>query len=126
MWIYTRFGFYSIVAIKGSDDRLAIRSRSKEDLINLIERFELLDAGESFLTSGIIETTNSDYRFRIFVSRAVLKKLMAGIAEDIDYPNFKNEVEAKQGLKRYLIYEMIWSTSRMIGTHDQVEGLNKL
>ena len=49
------------------------------------------------IASKILETFDSDYRYRIFVQKEKWAEIMKEIVIDIDYDNFKNE--AKNSLK---------------------------
>ena len=86
MWIVTTAGFYSIVK-KPTDPagKLTIRSRVKTDLVNLKKRLPGL--------SDIIESDDSDYRYRAFAKPEELAKALSKIVVDIDYSNFKNRIE---------------------------------
>ena len=104
MWILATTGFYSIVQkpwdrAKGT---LTIRARVRRDLINLKERYlpSLAD---------IIETEDSDYRYRATAPQDEVVQAMAKITADIDYDNFKDAVAARQGYERAAIYHDVWS-----------------
>lgn len=84
MWLATKHGFYSIVQ-KGEDE-FHVRGRVRRDLENLLE---LVQAD---LT--ILEWPGADYRFRIIAGRSTFIKIMAALALDLDYPNFKAEIAA--------------------------------
>jgi hypothetical protein len=45
----------------------------------------------------IQEFAGTDYAFRIFVDKPVWSQVLAGLAEEIDYDNFKSEVPRHQG-----------------------------
>lgn len=104
MWLITTFGFYSIV--EKNDQRgsgnLTIRARVRADLEALRDKY-LPDMGE------IIETHNSDYRFRAVAKREAICAAFAAAMSDINYHNFKDEVARKQGRARSQIYHDVWS-----------------
>jgi hypothetical protein len=100
MWLMTDFGFFSIVKKEG-DDYLTVRARARQDLLNLKKRY--------LPAIGAIEVSDyTDYRYRVQVPREAFAEAMKEIALDIDYPNFKNSVAAKQGKARARIYEDVW------------------
>jgi hypothetical protein len=70
MWLFTRYGFYSIACANkpdGSIDVAAvmIRARSADHLKNLQQRFPSLASAE------LLTWQNRDYRYRLIVSKAV-------------------------------------------------------
>ena len=101
MWLLTNFGFFSVVQKEG-ERLLTVRARDRQDLLNLEERY-LPGLGE------IEESGQGDYRFRARVPREVFAEALREIALDIDYPNFKNSVAARQGKARAGIYGEVWS-----------------
>ncbi len=84
MWLMTQHGFYSIVC-KG-DDAFHIRARVKRDLeyLNEIMGWKL----------KIHSSSDTDYRYRIIVSRICMLEVLQAIGERIDYGNFKNRVHS--------------------------------
>jgi len=103
MWLFTKFGFFSVVK-KESDgaDTLTIRARVKADLENLIKYYLI---GEF----KILTFPEADYRYRIIVPKEVFTKAIAEITKDINYENFKNEVYDLQGSGRANSYGKVWA-----------------
>jgi hypothetical protein len=101
MWIFTRHGFFSAVCARHGDgrrgraidpDRIVVRARDRGHLEALKERFpELLGECDIQTFAG------TDYAFRIFVDKGVWSRVLAGLAEETDYDNFKSEVDRHQG-----------------------------
>lgn len=101
MWIFTKRGFFSAVCARkgyGSRgqavelDRIMVRGRLRAHLTALKQRFpDLLGECE------IQESTSTDYTFRLFVAKSAWMQVLAGIAEETDYDNFKSEVARHQG-----------------------------
>jgi hypothetical protein len=104
MWLVTDRGFYSVVDKGDREGFLCVRARVKQDLHNLFE----LDSMNSY-RDDVIETDDSDYRFRVYVSREDWTAAAADLAGEIDYPNFKSEVAAMQGQERANAYMSVWS-----------------
>jgi len=116
MWIFTRYGFFSAVCAREGTgehgrpidpDRIMVRARVQSHLLALKQRFpDLLGRCE------IREFSATDYAFRIFVQKSQWTLVLAGLAEDIDYENFKSEVARHQG-KDGAAYEQslhaVWS-----------------
>lgn len=101
MWIFTEFGFFSVVHKEGDENSvLTVRARVRKDLERLKERNPLV--GDIEAESG------TDYEFRVRVNRAILVSIMRDAIYDIDYDNFKSAVKKRQGRKRHDIYSMVW------------------
>ena len=102
MWIFTKHGFFSAVCARKGDgkhsqpvdpDRIMVRVRLRSHLVALKERFgDLLGACE------IQEFAGTDYAFRLFVPKSVWIQVLAALAEETDYDNFKSKVADHQGL----------------------------
>lgn len=101
MWIFCKHGFFSAVCARQGDGNhgqpidpnlLMVRARVRGHLEALKARFpELLG------TCPIREFAGADYAFRVFVAKAVWSQVLAALAEEVDYDNFKSEVSRSQG-----------------------------
>lgn len=101
MWIFTRYGFFSAVCARQGDgkhsqpvdpDRIMVRARVRGHLESLIQRFP-----DQLGACAIQDSPRADYAFRIFVDKPVWVQVLAYLAEDTDYDNFKSEVARHQG-----------------------------
>ena len=101
MWVFTKYGFFSAVcARKGGGtygqpvdpDRIMVRARLRSHLDALLERFPDLLAGNEIQTFP-----GTDYAFRIFVAKAVWSEVLAALAAETDYDNFKAAVARHLG-----------------------------
>ena len=101
MWLFTKHGFFSAVCARQGDGqhdqpvdphRIMVRGRLRSHLEALKERFpDLLSQCK------IEEFAGTDYAFRIFVDKPVWSQVLAGLAAETDYDNFKSEVASHQG-----------------------------
>jgi hypothetical protein len=101
MWIFTKHGFFSAVCARQGDgkpgrpvdpDRIMVRARVRGHLEALKKRLpELLGQVE------IHESAETDYAYRLFVGKSAWVQVLAGLAEETDYDNFKSEVVRHQG-----------------------------
>ena len=101
MWIFTKYGAYSVVCAKQGEgepgqpidlDRVMVRARVCQHLEILKERF----AAE--LGNCSIKTyAKSDYRHRIFVDKVVWAKVVSCLVMETDYGNFKKTAADFQG-----------------------------
>ncbi|MGK2955051.1 MAG: hypothetical protein ACSLFI_05200 [Solirubrobacterales bacterium] len=97
-------GFFSIVDKGDREDHVCIRGRVRADMDGLCALEPLKPyAGE------IQESDLGDYRYRVYVDRNDWIMAAALLAEEIDYPNFKDEVARKQGHERASLYMKVWS-----------------
>ena len=103
MWLVTDRGFYSVVDKGDREGCVCVRARVRDDLLALIELDSLAD-----WEGRIIDTDDSDYRFRIYVTREDWVLAAAELAERIDYDNFKNAVARRQGHDRADTYLEVW------------------
>ena len=96
MWIFTRYGFYSVACASKSDGSLdketvMVRGRRKDHLQNLRDRFPVIADAE------IVTMADRDYRYRMIVPKSVWVPILAELAEEQEWSNFKNEVATHQG-----------------------------
>lgn len=101
MWIFTKHGFFRAVCARQGNgshgqpvdpDRIMVRARLRSHLEALQGRFaDLLGPCD------IQESAGTDYAFRIFVSKTIWSQVLAGLAAETDYDNFKSEVAHHQG-----------------------------
>lgn len=100
MWLFTPFGFYSIVRKDGGGE-LTVRARARADLSHLRRRY--LPA-----LSATVVKPRSDYRYHAKVKKSALAAALRRIVEDIDYPNFKDEVRRVGGAEREELCHRVW------------------
>jgi hypothetical protein len=101
MWIFTKHGFFSAVCARQGGgkrgqpvdpDRMMVRARVRAHLEALKKRFPEL-VGQC----DIQESVGTDYAFRILVAKPVWSQVLACLAGETDYDNFKSEVARHQG-----------------------------
>jgi len=101
MWLFTKHGFFSAVCARQGDGkscepvdpgRIMVRARVRGHLDALKKRFPNL-IGES----EVQESAGTDYAFRLFAPKSAWMQVLAGLAEETDYDNFKSEVADHQG-----------------------------
>jgi hypothetical protein len=101
MWIFSKHGFFSAVCARQGDgkhgepidlDRIMVRVRVRSHLEALKKRFPKL-----LSTCEIQEFAGTDYAYRLFVPKSAWTHVVAGLADETDYDNFKSEVARHQG-----------------------------
>lgn len=102
MWILTACGFYSVVQKPEDvvDGMVSIRARVLADL----------QALASYLPNmgPIIESDDSDYRYRVIARQDDFAAAAAEMVREIDYSNFKSVVAERQGHERADVYSSVW------------------
>jgi len=103
MWIFCEAGFFSAVQHQASE--VTIRARCREDLEALNVWCPRMGA--------IVETPGRDYAYRATASKADWAAAVAILAQDIDYPNFKEAARRRNRLPgRLAAYHQIWEALR--------------
>lgn len=77
MWLILNKGFLSIVR---KENCIVVRARVKSHLENYFPEYT------------IEESSFSDYRYRIRISRKELELFLASLSDEVQYDNFKNSV----------------------------------
>lgn len=104
MWMMTRYGMYSVVTNPDDPEfEVQMRARVRKDLEDLQKRF-----GPLLRPYQIYETPNADYAFRIFLPQHEFALLAFYLASDIDYGNFKAEIE-RTDPRRAAVYHRVWA-----------------
>lgn len=130
MWIFTKYGFYSIAA-KGKN-AVMVRSRDKQHLANLKTRFP------EIANLPIIEFKVADYQYRLIMPKQVWASLLYEMSMEQTWRNFKKEAEKFETANRMSMSYVdalhdIWfrmynsvKRSRLIDTAlDKLETLSK-
>ena len=105
MWIFLNDAFVSIVAHKDDPDKVVVRARVRGDIENVFGDVE------------VIETDNSDYRFRAFLPREMVANVVWNSLMDVDYTNFKDSVKEN---RRHDAYLGVWDVMRRL--QDELYG----
>jgi len=117
MWIFTRYGFYSVVCAKlpfeglevTYSDRVSIRSRRKQHILALQQRFPELSS------ANIWRSDERDYRYRIVVVKELWASIAAQLAREETWTNFKDEVgrfQGKQGKDYVHVLHEVWAVMK--------------
>jgi len=96
MWLFTRYGFYSIACASkenGSIDAetMMIRARDIDHLKRLQKRFPTITDTE------IVTLPDRDYRYRLMAPKNVWTAIVAELAQEQEWANFKHEAARYQG-----------------------------
>jgi hypothetical protein len=102
MWLFTKTGYFSVVQDWGDRDTLHIRARFREDLERLKKGYAP--------GLAIHHTPRADYAYRGTLTRKQFVVVVAALAANVDYPNFKDKVTEEQGRERHNLYMDVWTT----------------
>jgi hypothetical protein len=100
MWIFTKYGFYSVVCARQGNGRhgsavdparMMVRARVRDHLEALARRYPGWMGGRE-----IEESTGTDYAYRVFVPKTIWTDVLAALSEDVDYDNFKSATARHQ------------------------------
>ncbi len=96
MWIFTRYGFYSVVCARNGDGvvdpgNVWVRARAERHLVDLKARFPVL------AEVPVAFTPEADYSFRLVIAKATWADILTQLGMELDWTNFRNEVAAYQG-----------------------------
>ena len=94
MWLFTRYGFYSISVRTGST-KTCVRARLNSHLQALRDRFARLRGCEITISEA------NDYRYRMLVPRRAWESAMLELVKEQTWSNFKNEVARFNGCGDY-------------------------
>lgn len=89
MWLFTRYGLFSVTqptrdnADAKASELVQVRARMRMHLQALQARFPVGLAGE------ILESDDTDYRYRLIVPRDRFERVAAALVSELDYSNFK-------------------------------------
>jgi hypothetical protein len=116
MWLFTRYGFFSIACASEPDgspsrETVMVRARQAGHLQNLQNRFQALSG------APITRLTHRDYRYRMIVPIATWTGVLSEVANEQEWSNFKGEVSRYQGRagSDYVhALHQIWSIMRQI------------
>jgi len=121
MWLFTRYGFYSIACANKPDGQLdpqtlMIRCRQKVHLRDLQTRFpRLADA-------TIISSADRDYRYRFVVPKSEWVAVIAELAEEQMWSNFKDETARFQrGAARAYVHALhdVWGVMYRVQCREE-------
>jgi len=91
MWIMTKLGFFSVVEHRGTSDCLLVRARCQTDIENITAK-----TGNTWWQDDL-----ADYPYRTTCYRDKWAEVLADIAKDIDYDNFKSSIKDERHLAAY-------------------------
>ena len=120
MWVFTRYGFFSIACARNKNgsidiDRVMVRARMRKHLDNLRERFP----DSAFGRAEILRDAGTDYLFRVIVAKSEWAAALSQMAMEQTWPGFKSEAARFERLhedsSRYVdaLHQVWWSMAKL-------------
>lgn len=106
MWVFLTDAFFSIVEDRDNPTILMVRARLPGDI------------EAHFGDSEVVEMDAADYRFRAFVPRDEVRKVIADQVDAIDYPDFKSQIDLCDDVRNNA-YHHVWAEMRA-AQHDRL------
>lgn len=106
MWAFTKLGFFSVVEDNENRALVKVRARVKEDIKSLREYAR----AKGIKNLRLQQTPEADYRWRMSMVKKDWAKIVAMLALEISYGNFKNEVLTDHQAPRGRAYMDVWLT----------------
>lgn len=110
MWVYAKNGFLSIVQHRDKPDTFIVRARVSGDIQNYWPHAE------------VEVDTGTDYKFRAFIKRDEVTKVVSKMVDDIDYGNFKNSIKDPY---RSICYSWVWEIMVHFQHHMENENARR-
>lgn len=107
MWLFTKYGFFSVVQHKSRNGLVLIRAMEKSD-IEWVRDF--INEGCDTTPCHVEESPVNDYRFRIVATREEYQDLLKHLGDELDYTNFKDTIHGDP--VRDNAYTEVWQTMR--------------
>ena len=111
MWVFTQDGFISAVDNNQVPGKLAVRARDKASL----------DLLSTMSGEEIVQLENTDYPYRVFVTKEQFSDFLLAQVEDLDYGNFKNRVYDTRGKAYSYACGRVWEAMLAV-TDDEAVG----
>lgn len=104
MWIFTKTGFYSVVNHRDHPDCYLVRARTREDLVDLIEKTSWVMPDPSHIE----EAPTADYRWRLVVTKQQFRRVMDEQLENLDYTtNVKHVIDKGDDVRHEALMD-VW------------------
>ena len=96
MWVMLNNSFLSVVENRNNKNELLVRARIKGDIENI------------FNDVKTFEDEKADYKYRAFIPRDLVEKVIASQVASINYANFKGSISLDDEM-RHRAYMRVWS-----------------
>lgn len=105
MWLFTKIGFFSVVRHRDRPDQVLVRARFRDDIERLLK---YMDAEGM----SVDDHSGRDYAYRVVIPQVLWADTARRLAEDIDYPNFKNAAHTGHRGRDNALFD-VWDVMRM-------------
>jgi hypothetical protein len=88
MWIFTRYGFFSIASARLKDGKVS----ANKVMVRARQRRHRKSHG-TICRARRLHSDHNDYRYRIIVAKTTWTKIVGGLATEQAWSNFKHEAK---------------------------------
>jgi hypothetical protein len=114
MWVFTDFGFFSIVRDQQHEGNLLVRARVRDHLVRFAGRLKESTVGSHLGAPDDIRCTpGADYLWKLSVPQVDAAVLLAELVADIDYTNFKGRCAQTGALSGVALHDVWEVMSRL-------------
>jgi len=100
MWLFTKQGFFSVVSKDFSKDEILIKTRSKNDLINLCQKLKI--------DTEKVQEDFDNYPFQLVVKKDIFISYLSDYVYEIDYESVQDNIIVDKDNERKKAYKTIW------------------
>lgn len=100
MWLFTETGFVSVVANSEKKDEMMVRARDKKSLQPFNDEYGV----------KILSWKNTDYPFRVLITREQFVDWLVQSGKDLTYSNYKSHVAKTRGHDFAHPLHDVWAT----------------
>lgn len=126
MYIFSKYGFYSVVKnnYPGEEGDIQVRGRLLGDMIMLKTAAELAHRAIRF-------ATGKDYPYRMILTAEEFDKVMKILSESVDYKQFKLQISRQAdsdsfGDVRLAVYNTVYSAAASMQRAASLSGMASL
>lgn len=117
MWVASRLGFFSIVRDLRDASAVQVRARRRAHL----DALRRLAAEAGVRMDAPISTPGRDYPWRVIVADRHLPTLLAALAADVEYTNFKAAV-GREDPDAAAVYGRVWAALMALDDRGPARG----
>lgn len=129
MWLFTRWGFYSITCARQGDDASTGNEIDAHSLV--IEAFneQHLTALKSHLPDLIgncliKEVAESEFRFHMIVDKNIWSQVMLSLSQELNYDDFREEMVQKHSMDDPAYLKVITDIEQFVAKIQSAEKLD--
>ncbi|MDG2408177.1 MAG: hypothetical protein P8M53_04115 [Pirellulales bacterium] len=128
MWIFTRWGFYSIASARQGDGGHENDLDSHGLVVQAIFRSQLealkFHLPDLIGNCDIKEHSDSEYKFHMFVDKNIWSQVMLSLSQELNYDNFREEIVKEHSMESPIYLKTITDISNFMSKLQTAEDAN--